>query len=439
MKKHINLWLVMFLAISLALPIYSMAQTAPTLTLESYTTGDRIKGAPIKSFALGADGNLVVYLDGPFNFASLIPDIIVDGTTYSGCTVSPPASVSATQGATLIFRINSTTPGASFSGGVESKPGLVVDPEPGAATSFAITTATGPNTATGIFTWTTGGGTAPVPVGAYLAVFQAQATDTSGTHTSHLIVMININPPGYTLTVNTTNGSVTKIPDQPTYTISPVQTVQLTPTPASGYYFSGWSGDLSGTANPGSIQMNGSKTVTATFTLTPPTQCIYTYSDWTPSVCPSSGLQTRTVTSSSPAGCTGTPILTQSCTYTPPYTPPVGETLGWGLSNYYISGPAGTTRTFTINVAPGKTYGTISIYCLDTNSDFSFKFTPMPGYKYCGFSPYIGSIAYGMMSLQFDNKLITPRTSDGSIPPGNYTFEITFNTSGRISISSTIY
>ena len=31
MKKQINLWLVMFLAFSLALPIYSMAQTAINL------------------------------------------------------------------------------------------------------------------------------------------------------------------------------------------------------------------------------------------------------------------------------------------------------------------------------------------------------------------------------------------------------------------------
>src|SRR4030042_6409348 len=106
MKKHTNLWLVMFLAISLLLPVYSMAQTTPTLTLESYTTGDRISGAPIKSFYWGTDGNLVIYLEGPFTFASLVPNIAIDGTlgSYSGCTVSIPASVTAIQGASLSFK-----------------------------------------------------------------------------------------------------------------------------------------------------------------------------------------------------------------------------------------------------------------------------------------------------------------------------------------------
>lgn len=48
----------------------------------------------------------------------------------------------------------------------------------------------------------------------------------------------------------------------------------------------------------------------------PPTTCTsFTYSDWTPTTCPVGGTQTRTVISSSPAGCTGgNPILSQSCT-----------------------------------------------------------------------------------------------------------------------------
>ena len=41
----------------------------------------------------------------------------------------------------------------------------------------------------------------------------------------------------------------------------------------------------------------------------------FVYSDW--SACVSNGQQTRTVTSSSPDGCTdGNPVLTQSCSYT---------------------------------------------------------------------------------------------------------------------------
>jgi hypothetical protein len=42
--------------------------------------------------------------------------------------------------------------------------------------------------------------------------------------------------------------------------------VTLTATPAAGFQFSGWSGDLSGSANPATITMNANKSVTATFT-----------------------------------------------------------------------------------------------------------------------------------------------------------------------------
>lgn len=44
--------------------------------------------------------------------------------------------------------------------------------------------------------------------------------------------------------------------------------------------------------------------------------CTYTYGAFGP--CQANGTQTRTVLSSSPAGCTGTPVLTQSCSVTPP-------------------------------------------------------------------------------------------------------------------------
>ena len=54
----------------------------------------------------------------------------------------------------------------------------------------------------------------------------------------------------------------------------------------------------------------------ANYLFPPTTSCTYTYSDW--SACQPNNTQTRTVISSSPAGCVGTPVLTQSCTYVPP-------------------------------------------------------------------------------------------------------------------------
>lgn len=52
----------------------------------------------------------------------------------------------------------------------------------------------------------------------------------------------------------------------------------------------------------------------------PPAVCVYNYTPW--SACQSNNTQTRTVTSFSPAGCSGAPNLTQSCSYVAPDTTP---------------------------------------------------------------------------------------------------------------------
>lgn len=77
----------------------------------------------------------------------------------------------------------------------------------------------------------------------------------------------------YTLTVTIVgSGSVTKNPDQASYVYN--TSVTLTAIPDSNWTFSGWSGDMSGSANPITIIMNEDKSVTATFTRvnTPPHQ-----------------------------------------------------------------------------------------------------------------------------------------------------------------------
>ena len=75
--------------------------------------------------------------------------------------------------------------------------------------------------------------------------------------------------PEYTLTTNTTgNGSITRSPNQSTYTSG--SSVQLTAVPDPGWSFAGWSGDLSGSANPATITMTSNATVTATFAQDPP-------------------------------------------------------------------------------------------------------------------------------------------------------------------------
>jgi cytochrome c len=62
----------------------------------------------------------------------------------------------------------------------------------------------------------------------------------------------------------------------------------------------------------------------------------FTYSAW--SACASNSTQTRTVASSSPAGCTGgAPVLSEACVYTPPLD-------GAALYTQYCAGCHGSSK-----------------------------------------------------------------------------------------------
>ncbi|HWR26852.1 MAG TPA: PA14 domain-containing protein, partial [Candidatus Thermoplasmatota archaeon] len=108
-----------------------------------------------------------------------------------------------------------------------------------------------------------------IKVKTYSPYLDQYQTDADSQFT--LSYTMNPSPALYTLTVNTVgSGLVAKTPDQSTYSLGTV--VTLTATPAQGYSFTGWSGDLTGSINPTTITMNGNKTVTATFTALPPSQ-----------------------------------------------------------------------------------------------------------------------------------------------------------------------
>ncbi|RPI91399.1 MAG: VCBS repeat-containing protein [Chloroflexi bacterium] len=71
----------------------------------------------------------------------------------------------------------------------------------------------------------------------------------------------------YTLTIMSDHGTVTRDPDQATYTYG--QDVDLTAIPAEGWSFDNWSGDVNSTDNPVTITMGGNKAVTANYTENP--------------------------------------------------------------------------------------------------------------------------------------------------------------------------
>jgi uncharacterized repeat protein (TIGR02543 family) len=67
----------------------------------------------------------------------------------------------------------------------------------------------------------------------------------------------------YSLTLNGTNGSIAATPSKSSY--SHGETVSLQANANTGYHFTGWSGDFSGSTNPAMLTMDGNKTVQANF------------------------------------------------------------------------------------------------------------------------------------------------------------------------------
>jgi len=67
----------------------------------------------------------------------------------------------------------------------------------------------------------------------------------------------------YTLSISATQGSVTVDPDQDQYDEG--EKVQLIAKPDTGYYFTGWGGDASGTRIVLNLTMDGDKSITANF------------------------------------------------------------------------------------------------------------------------------------------------------------------------------
>ncbi len=104
--------------------------------------------------------------------------------------------------------------------------------------------------------------------------FTGWSGDASGS-VSPLTVIMNSNKnitanfvltgSGFTLNVVANNGSVLKNPNLLSYTSG--ASVILTASPNSGYKFTGWSGDATGSVSPLTVTMNASKNITANFIL----------------------------------------------------------------------------------------------------------------------------------------------------------------------------
>lgn len=86
--------------------------------------------------------------------------------------------------------------------------------------------------------------------------------------TASINLVANFESDTYTLNVTAENGTVMKDPEMTDYNSGAI--VVLTAEPVTGYVFTEWTGDETGTQNPLSITMNSNKNITANFTEIPP-------------------------------------------------------------------------------------------------------------------------------------------------------------------------
>ena len=208
---------------------------------------------------------------------------VLGGTVAGGGTFAQGSSVTVTAVPNLGYSFTNWTEGvtvvstnASYPLNMAGNKTLVANFATGTSTFTLNTTAVNgtvvklPNTAT----YNSGATVQLTATPATGFVFTSWSGDATG-KASPLTVTMNANKNitanftaivagTFTLNVTAVNGTVVKNPNLISYANG--ATVQLTATPATGFEFTSWSGDASGSASPITVTMNGNKNVTANFT-----------------------------------------------------------------------------------------------------------------------------------------------------------------------------
>ena len=194
-------------------------------------------------------------------------------------------------------------------------------------------------------------------------------------------VTANFSMKSFTLNINASNGSVTKNPNLSAYDSS--STVQLTATPATGYHFTSWSGDPSGTTNPVTVTMDANKTITANF-------AINTYA------------LTINVANGTVAQNPNQAAYDSNATVQLTATPATGyQFIGWSGDPSGSANPVTVTMnanktitanfsmkafTLNINAANGSVTKNPNLSAYDSSSTVQLTATPATGYHFTGWS-----------------------------------------------------
>ena len=269
-------------------------------------------------------------------------------------------------------------------------------------------------------------------------------TNTTITMDENKVVTATFTQNSYKLTAITTGQGTVSASNQ---TVLSGTTLDLTATPAEGWSFAGWSGDVTGTANT-TIIMNSNKVVTATFIQDSYTLTVVTFGQGTVSK------GNQTILSGTTIGLTATPASgwnfsgwngdatgnasatvvmnadkTVTATFTkanPTYpTYPVQVVSGnisatqfsemiviadpqniVTLVTLSVTGPSGTSGTSTITIPKSAIpYGTFAIFSIDGVSDENIMWTNDDNAYYITFSTHFSTHE---ITIEFNEKHTTP-------------------------------
>ena len=204
------------------------------------------------------------------------------------------------------------------------------------------------------------------PVSGYTApssfpvnIVASAQTTTNATYTA-------VAPTTYTLTLNANSaqGSVSASPTASGNIYNAGSVVQLTAYANSGYHFTSWSGDASGTANTTTVTMNTAKNVTANFTSGDPNLATMTVTI-KPDTAANAGV-TWSVTGESQHLASGTSLSEEIGTGYTAYLPiTLNLVSGWlgtnGTTSFSVPFTPGIVTNVTLTCVPDATPGLLTV------------------------------------------------------------------------------
>jgi uncharacterized repeat protein (TIGR02543 family) len=285
-----------------------------------------------------------------------------------------------------------------------------------------------------------------IPAPGYL--FTGWSGDVTGTQPSVNITMDNnkavtANFQAITYTLNTAaapaaGGVVSRSVNAGSYAYGSV--VTLTATPASGYQFTGWSGDVAGTASSVAVTMDGNKTATANF------QPIVMYALTTLAIPVPGGWVSRSPNAVTyPAGT----VVTLTVNTHPGYlfTGWTGAASGTSTSvmitmdgnkTATVNFQAITATTYTLNtaslpVAGGSVTRSLNAATYNSGAVVTLTATPSPGYVFTNWSGDASGTTASVAVTMNSNKTVT-----ANFQPITYSLATTASPAAGGSVSRSI-